>query len=361
MEGFKLTGPHWAAGATVTWSFADPAQPNGALFTGAIPAAYQAVIRNAVARWDDLVSLTLQEVPDNTPDVGIRIGWSNFVGIATGQIGETDATYSGALFLPGTEIRLQDPAQLPLAGTDPAYAGTATTLYQDALHELGHALGLDHSTDPLSVMYPMLSSDNRELDATDLAGIRALYAQPAFAVTDTATGASRHPDGTAYAGPVSYLDRQFGYGGPDSLAVVATVPNVFIRTGDANDAITAQSGRNVLDGGQGSNFLTGGTGSDTFFVDGRGGGPTWTTVTNFHHGSSATLWGFDPGVSASEWVADGGTTGFTGPTLHTELAGAGGVFTSLTFASLSAADTARLQVTTGASGGIPYLAVINPA
>jgi len=44
-----------------------------------------------------------------------------------------------------------------------------------ALHELGHALGLGHSTTPGSVMEPTYAGARRTLNADDIAGIRAIY------------------------------------------------------------------------------------------------------------------------------------------------------------------------------------------
>ena len=46
-----------------------------------------------------------------------------------------------------------------------------------ALHELGHLLGLDHSTVPGTVMWPTITSNFtlRSLQPDDLAGIRSLY------------------------------------------------------------------------------------------------------------------------------------------------------------------------------------------
>lgn len=44
------------------------------------------------------------------------------------------------------------------------------------LHELGHVLGLDHSSDENAVMYPYISQNVRKgLSADDIEGIRALY------------------------------------------------------------------------------------------------------------------------------------------------------------------------------------------
>lgn len=44
-----------------------------------------------------------------------------------------------------------------------------------ALHELGHSLGLLHSSDSSSVMYPAYKGGDRDLGADDIAGIQAIY------------------------------------------------------------------------------------------------------------------------------------------------------------------------------------------
>ena len=43
-----------------------------------------------------------------------------------------------------------------------------------AMHELGHALGLDHSQSKASVMYPITQGVS-QLSAGDIAGLRAIY------------------------------------------------------------------------------------------------------------------------------------------------------------------------------------------
>jgi len=105
---------------------------------------------------------------------------------------------------------------------------------------------------------------------------------------------------------------------------------------------------------------TGGDGgADTFFVDGRGGAPVWSTVVNFHRGDAVTVFGFVAGVSTRPWSAAEGALGYAGATIHSELGGAGtGVNASLTFTGVSLADAqTRLSVTTGTTGGTPYLSV----
>ncbi len=88
--------------------------------------------------------------------------------------------------------------------------------------------------------------------------------QPPVVISDGATG---QPVTTVaaqpYAGPVAGIAQQVIAVTAQSLNILATVPNLFIRTGGGTDAIQALSGTNVLDGGTGSNFLTAGAGTDT--------------------------------------------------------------------------------------------------
>lgn len=49
-------------------------------------------------------------------------------------------------------------------------------LFHVAVHEIGHILGLGHSNERSSIMYPyLLSNSNFRLDADDIQGIQALY------------------------------------------------------------------------------------------------------------------------------------------------------------------------------------------
>lgn len=177
MSNFALEGPKWNS-SSITWSFA----ATGGSVSGAIDTAHQATIEAAIARWAQVSNLTFKEVSDSTPGVDIRVGWGVFSG---SQVGETDYSYqvsSSDTFVPGTLVLLEDPSAKAV-GTSPTstYAGTSTTLFEVILHEFGHALGLDHSTDPLATMYPYLGPNNGNLNSSDIAGIQNLYGSVAAA------------------------------------------------------------------------------------------------------------------------------------------------------------------------------------
>lgn len=363
MSTYTLEGPRWAS-QTVTWSFASLTQPGTPSFSNPIGTAYQGLILQAIQRWSRLINVSFQQVADS-PSADVRIGFADF-GVSTGQIGETDYSYStGATsyFTPGVTVQLEDPVETPLAsvGGNLTYQNTSTDLYQVILHEFGHALGLGHDTSATAVMHPVASPTNQDLSQSDIDGINVLYAAPNFLQTDTVTNVASKPDGVAYSGPVSYLTKQYLYSGSHSVALAAVGPNVFLKGGSGDDALSVVSGQNVLDAGMGSNFMTGGTGNDTFFVDGRGGAVSWATLVNFHRGDMATMFGFDPTISTMSWsTAPEGAASYQGVTIHASLTG-GGTNASITFAGADSAEVARYVISTGVTGSAHYLAISNPA
>jgi hypothetical protein len=52
-----------------------------------------------------------------------------------------------------------------------------------AIHELGHALGLRHSTDPNAIMFPTYSGPRHDLGEDDIAGIQSIYGKQAESPT----------------------------------------------------------------------------------------------------------------------------------------------------------------------------------
>lgn len=158
---------------------------------------------------------------------------------------------------------------------------------------------------------------------------------------------------------VNYLEWQYIYSGSNSIAISTLTPNVFIHGGSGVDAIQVATGKNVLDGGLGSNWLIGGDGQDTFFVDARGGGVTWSTIGGFIANDAATIWGFNPGVSRYWWEDNQGVDGWKGATLRIDINGIGKTDASITFSGLNLDQASRLSLTTGVQQGGSYLNLQN--
>jgi hypothetical protein len=123
----------------------------------------------------------------------------------TGALIETDT-----IFYTGSYTFLADGAACP---------GGALYLQDAATHELGHALGLGHSSVSTASMNPYMnacSTSFRTLDSDDLAGIESLYpaggvsnSAPSVTITSPASG-STFVEGTAIAFSGSASDKEDG-------------------------------------------------------------------------------------------------------------------------------------------------------
>ncbi len=177
------------------------------------------------------------------------------------------------------------------------------------------------------------------LDYLSLVDIASMsQVMPLFSVSTAGEPAYKLP--TFYTGPVEGL--QYQLLGNETGDIISGSPfEDFINVGGGNDAVNAGAGNDVIDGGTGSNFITGGAGHDVFFVDGRSGSTTWSTITDWQRGEQLSLWGWDPAVSTASWAENSGANGFKGATLHADLNNDGIVDASVTFSGLKKEDIPR--------------------
>lgn len=268
----------------------------------------------------------------------------------------TTTTSDGFLFSGGKLTTLQFPGSTFTQALGTNNKGQVVGFYNDtagATHGFVYSNGFYTQIDVPGATATTVNgiNDSDQIVGFDTQGAATdgLVATLPFAsVIDTTNGVAWQQALTPYTGPVSYLKDQFIDITSDNLNMATTQPNVFLHSGAGEDAIQVTSGQNVLDGGTGSNFLVGGSGSDTFFVDDRGAtADIWSTMSNFHSGDSATVWGVTPQDFNIATVDGQGAAGFTGLTWH--ITAPSKPIASLTLSGFTTADLTdgKLSVTFG--------------
>jgi Matrixin./Putative peptidoglycan binding domain./Ricin-type beta-trefoil lectin domain. len=147
--------------------------------TGDLPKdAERAAVRRALATWSAIVQISFREVSaGDSPD--IMIAW--------GQANEADRDMIGSIlaradYPPGLgymdnslprALHFDDQVHTWCIGAEVGHFDVETV----ALHEIGHLLGLQHSSATGAVMFPVLAphSTNRFLAVPDIEGMRRLY------------------------------------------------------------------------------------------------------------------------------------------------------------------------------------------
>jgi serralysin len=218
-------------------------------------------------------------------------------------------------------------------GEDRANYSNARSSYRFALDGSNLIVFSAEGTDTLQGIETLRFGSDAPIAVSSLSGAGAIEET----ITLNQGGVTTKVFAEVYSGPVSWLQYQLlGSAGGD--IAVGTSRNDFFNLLDGDDAANGGAGDDVLDGGTGSNFLTGGTGRDDFFLDGRGGTITWATITDWQADERLSVWGWRPGVSKVQWVADAGAPGYTGVTMHGDLDGNGVIDTSVTWSGLTIAQ-----------------------
>ncbi|KAL7149054.1 hypothetical protein ABFS83_05G013600 [Erythranthe nasuta] len=161
--------PRWPARKTqLTYAFAPENQ---------LSAVVRGVFARAFERWSEATTLTFVETA-SYGRADIRIGFFGgdhgdgepFDGVL-GTLAHAFAPPNGRFHLDGDENWVIDGNFLNGAPR------TAVDLESVAVHEIGHVLGLGHSTVEEAIMYPTISSGTRkvELANDDVLGIQELY------------------------------------------------------------------------------------------------------------------------------------------------------------------------------------------
>lgn len=182
----KWGGPTMGTGATVTWSLMPTGSSCAAEFAGCtmtsladfMPAGFITVVENAFAAWSAIANITFVQVADDgaafnaaTSSGDIRLGGHAFDGpsgvLAHGYYPPINGNSAAG------DIHFDVDELWKLS-----FGGPGFNLFQVLAHEIGHAIGLAHSSVPGSLMNAFYTEAFSGPQADDIAGAQFIYGAP---------------------------------------------------------------------------------------------------------------------------------------------------------------------------------------
>jgi hypothetical protein len=224
------------------------------------------LVRQAFTLWAEQTSLTFTEVFSSS-EADIIVGWY------TGNHGDGDSFDGpGDVLAHASFPNPYDNSQVFLHFDDDERWVDSTTQNVDLLtvaaHEIGHTLGLAHSSDPNALMYPSYSGPYRTLGEDDIAGVQAIYG-----VASAPEPAPEAPPQDATPPPSADQDADGdGIGDQDEVLVTGTDPNNGDSDGDGLvDGVEVSNRMNPLDPDMDKDGVSDGQevdqGTDPFFPE----------------------------------------------------------------------------------------------
>ena len=183
---YSATGGAWSYGSRITFSFV----PDGTNIGGSPSTLYQsltAIFPNqnvwqtqflkAAAAWEQVANINLAWVPDAGGDLGAlahQQGDPRFGDIRISAIPLSSGTL-GTTFSPPPINGGSAAGDIIMNSTTMWHIGSAIDLETVAIHELGHALGMNHSQISTAVMYAYYNGVKQQLTTDDVSGIDSIY------------------------------------------------------------------------------------------------------------------------------------------------------------------------------------------
>lgn len=167
---FGMGGSRWDGGV-MKWYYNHQGAPSGISESDALT-----TLKKAAAKWSNGCKFQFQYQGTTTTATWVKdgttvVGWQS----AFGEAGTTYSIYTDTRIKEG-DIRFNSDSVTSL-----------TTLEAVATHEFGHALGLDHSNQPDSIMYANpyhTTRDQLTLKYDDMTACQALYGASGLAATE---------------------------------------------------------------------------------------------------------------------------------------------------------------------------------
>jgi hypothetical protein len=253
---YAATGNAWPEPQLITISFV----PDGTLMTsGANGNVYsdlfakfnarwptqtwQDAIISAAQTWAQYANINFSVAADNGTPSGQGSYQQGDPGMGDVRVGgyNIGSNYLGMTYMPPPANNYSAAGDMTLNDTQPFNIGRTYDLQSVALHEFGHALGLDHSTYG-TVMYAAYSGVKKGLSADDVAGAQAVYGARQPDANNLITPNNSFATATDLSSPLAAYP-SVGLAGNDLTAVGATEYYTFTAPANtpANFTVYVQS------------------------------------------------------------------------------------------------------------------------
>jgi Matrixin len=138
-----------------------------------VPATARTAVGNAISSWNSCFGGG-SGCGGITPKTRFMFTATSGSPLLTITIKKGGGVVAGSTKLSFDSSGLIDGARLQISAASFGSPNTTQTVYEIALHELGHVVGLGHSTDPNDLMYPVLNGVT-SFGSCEVNGFNALY------------------------------------------------------------------------------------------------------------------------------------------------------------------------------------------
>lgn len=185
----KWGSPVFGTGATITYSFMPTGTSCAAEFAGCTITAlgdfgpafsvWKAEVQAALSSWSAVANLTFVEVADLGEAFNAATQLSGDLRFGGHNMGGAGGTLAHGFYPPNNGDSAAGDMHYDTTDCwEAAFDGTGDlcfSIFQVTAHEIGHALGLDHTAVPGSLMNPFYSEAFSGPQADDIAGMQFIY------------------------------------------------------------------------------------------------------------------------------------------------------------------------------------------
>ncbi len=216
MADYLLEGPKWgaaglgSAGGVVTWAI-----------DASVPSTFLSDLSSAFADWATYANIQFQQVASTTA-AQIDFSLGTIDGIDN-TLGETNYLFSGSQFT-SAAVEFDSGEGWHVAGNK-IVSNHGVNLFVLALHEIGHAIGLNHYNAAPAIMNAVLDPGVTDLRQSDIDGVEAIYGPSSLPGNDKFSFNFKLTDAT-----VSFSGNHVIVDGPSGSHTVLTGADTFVFT-----------------------------------------------------------------------------------------------------------------------------------